>query len=339
MLNKNLLLLIIILVFSAGCTAQKKDGNTCAIAFYNLENLFHPDNDPKTDDEEFTPQGAFHYTDNIYRQKLHNIATVLQQLGTDADDNGAALIGVAEVENGKVLADLLSQSEIKPRNYKYAWFDSPDPRGIDVALIYNPKKFTLLKAVPIGTDVSEDDTRDILQATGVLMGDTVHVLVNHWPSRREGKNQTAGKRYAAAARNRKLIKQIQALNANAKILLMGDFNDNPTDASIVNELGAFANKAQVNNQGLYNPMADIYTSGSGSILFQHHWDLFDQIILSGTWLNGKKWRFSKAEVFNRDFLVTQRGKFKGYPHRSFAGTHWINGYSDHLPVVVYLSKE
>lgn len=338
MFHKNFILLISVLIFSAGCTAQKKDGNTCAIAFYNLENLFDTRNDPMTDDDEFTPEGRFHYTDNIYKQKLHNIAQVLQQLGTDADDNGAALIGVVEVENNKVLNDLIAQPEIKNRNYKYAWFDSPDPRGIDVALIYHPKKFTLIKAVPIGTEVFEDDTRDILHVKGILLGDTVHVLVNHWPSRREGKNQTAGKRYAAAARNRKLVNEIQSANPNAKILLMGDFNDNPTDASIVKELGATGNKAQVNNRTLYNPMADIYTSGTGSILYKRHWDLFDQVMLSASFLTAKKWRYKNAEVFNREFLITQRSKMKGYPHRSFAGTHWINGYSDHLPVVVYLSR-
>lgn len=332
-----LYIFLLVAVYSAGCTAQPR--GVTAIAFYNTENLFDTEDDPDTDDDEFTPQGPYHYTDNIYRQKLHNIATVLQQLGTDKDVQGAVLIGLAEIENGKVLTDLVAQPELSKRGYRYAWFNSADPRGIDVALLYDPHRFRMLKAeaVPATVNGYTEATRDVLHVKGILAGDTIHVLVNHWPSRREGQGATEPKRIAIAQLNKRILDGIYSKEPKAKVIIMGDLNDNPDDASVAKTLRAASSKP-TNTQALYNPMADIYAGGKGSVLYKHHWDLFDQTIISGGFFTGRRLQYYMAEVYDRDFLFTQHGKFAGQLHRSFGGTRWLNGYSDHLPVILYLKQ-
>lgn len=321
----------------ASC-AQKKNEKIIPIAFYNAENLFDTYNDPNKDDDEFTPEGPFHYTDKVYQQKLHNIATVLAQLGTDKNNDGAALIGLAEVENDGVLSDLVHQTELKDRGYKFIWFSGPDPRGITVALLYDPQRFKVLKAKPIEVLLDGGEpTRDILLVTGILAGDTVHILVNHWPSRR-GEDETESKRIVVAKADRIIIDSLLNRNNNAKIIFMGDLNDNPDNLSVVQILRTTDEPDNTRNSYLYNPWYNIYKSGSGSLIHARQWDMFDHIIISGGLLNKTKLHFSEATIFYRDFLITKGGKFKGYPHRSFAGTRWINGYSDHLPVVMYFEK-
>lgn len=325
--------------------AQKKNYQVGVVAFYNFENLFDTEDDPYKNDEEFTPDGAYHYTTEIYQQKLHNLATVLQQLGTDKTPDGPAIIGTAEIENGKVLTDLANQPEIKERNYQYVWFDGPDPRGIDVAMLYNPKYFKVLSARPIRVSLSntggKELTRDILYVNGIFVSDTIHVLVNHWPSRRGGESATAGKRAIVASMNKQIADSLVKINPNSKILIMGDLNDDPVDNSVTKFLGAKKEKATTKLTELYNPWADFYKQGVGTLGYNDSWNLFDQIIISGSLLNPKEtsWKYYKAEIFNKDFLIENFGRYKGYPHRSFSGTTWINGYSDHLPVMVYLVKE
>lgn len=314
--------------------AQKKNDKVVPIAFYNVENLFDTQNDPLTDDDEFTPEGKCHYTDRVYEQKLHNIAIVLAQLGTDKQPYGPAVIGLAEVENSKVLIDLLLQPELKDRGYKFIWFKGPDLRGITVALLYRPQQFKLLHARPLEVLLEGGEpTRDILFATGVIATDTVHILVNHWPSRR-GEDETENKRITVAQANRVIVDSLLNRNHNANIILIGDLNDNPDNISIAKVLGATDDKVAP----LYNPWLSIYRSGAGTLIHKHEWDLFDNIIISKGLLRQNRLHFKEAEVFNRQFLITQGGKFAGYPHRSFAGTRWINGYSDHLPVLLYLEK-
>ncbi len=329
----------------SGCDAQhaenkiqQKASNIYPVGFYNLENLFDTEDDPLTDDDEFTPGGPMRYANDIYRQKLHNIATVLQVLGNHKNADGVALLGVAEVENDKVLNDLLSQSEIISRNYKYVWYNSRDPRGIDVALIYNPSYFTVIssKSLPVNLNNmgGKESTRDVLYVQGLLGKDTVHVMVNHWPSRREGQDETAEKRAAAAQANRNKIDEIKREHPNARIIVMGDLNDNPGDESVTLVLGAGSNKSAA----LYDPWGPILESGSGTEIFQHHWNLFDQVIVSSAFMQGKGLHYEGAEIENRDFMMLSYGKLKGYPKRSFRGTYWNNGYSDHFPVVLYLGK-
>ena len=344
-LNPLFLMAALLSTFIIHAQAPKKQYQVTAVAFYNLENLFDPADDPKRFDEEFTPNGANHYTEAVYRQKLHNMATVISQLATDVTPDGPAIIGHAEVENEKVLLDLAAQPEIRSRMYKVVHFESPDARGIDVAMLYNPKYFTVLKAQALYTNISRfgekgGKTRDVLYVVGLLAGDTTHVFVNHWPSRRGGDAASAPLRAIAANVSKLVIDSLVKINPACKIINMGDLNDDPTDPSVAKVLGAKGKKEKVQLGDLYNPWVSFYNKGIGTLGYNDVWNLFDQIIISGGYLRGpeEQWRFYKAEVFNRDFLKEKFGQYKGYPHRSFSGSTWINGYSDHFPTIIYLVK-
>ena len=333
--------LIISVNYLAGCV-QKSNEHSIAVAFYNCENFFDPADNPAKDDEDFTPDGKYHYTQKIYEQKLHNIATVIQSM--DGAD-GPVIIGLAEVENSTVLNDLVHQQEISRRGYKYEWYDGPDPRGINVAMLYNPKHFSVLHSEPLHVDLTvtgeASKTRDVLHVFGILEGDTVHVFINHWPSRRGSEDESGPKRAIAARVNRDAINVLMQQNPNTKVILMGDFNDNPTDNSITGILGANGDEQQVAVSGLFDPWANIYQAGNGTESFKHTWNLFDQIIISGSFLkNGNnKIRYERAQIFRPDFITDHFKGNEGEPHRSFVGTHWINGYSDHFPVMMYFCKQ
>lgn len=317
-----------------------------AIAFYNFENLFDTLDDPRKFDEDFTPNGSYHYNTVLYRAKLHNLATVLKQLGTDVTPDGPAIIGTAEIENDRVLQDLVAQPEIRDRHYRFVHFESPDSRGIDVALLYNPKYFSVLRAQALYTNISESgeksgNTRDVLYVTGILSGDTIHVLVNHWPSRRGGEAVSASLRSMAARVSKRVIDSLMAINTAARVLVMGDLNDDPTDVSITKVLGAKGDKNKVKPGGLFNPWVSFINKGIGTLAYDDAWNLFDQVMLSSAWLGSRSsahWQYYRAEIFSRDFIKEKFGRYKGYPHRSFDGPNWINGYSDHFPVIVYIVR-
>ena len=343
-------ILIVIPLLILGAThaeAQKtaRQYQVAAVAFYNLENLFDTLDEPYKFDEEFTPSGANHYTSEIYHQKLHNLATVLAQLGTGLTPDGPAIIGVAEIESDRVLQDLSSQPEIRDRHYRFVHFESPDSRGIDVALLYHPKYFQVLQARALFTNISGSGqkggkTRDVLHVVGVLAGDTTHVFVNHWPSRRGGEAASAPLRAIAAHVSKHVIDSLMAINADTRVLLMGDLNDDPTSPSVQKVLDATGNRKKLKPGGLYNPWANFLAKGIGTLAYNDSWNLFDQIMLSSGWLKAGDghWRFYKAEIFNRDFLKENFGRYRGYPYRSFEGSNWLNGYSDHFPVIVYFLK-
>jgi hypothetical protein len=346
--NIGRLLFLLIPIFAALSLAAQSPAaqhQVMAIAFYNFENLFDTLDDPRKFDEDFTPAGDYHYTVAVYRAKLHNLATVLARLGADVTPDGPAIIGTAEIENDRVLQDLVAQPEIRERRYGFVHFESPDARGIDVAMLYNPKYFKVLRARALYTDISGSGekggrTRDVLYVTGILGGDTAHIFVNHWPSRRGGQAASASLRSVAAAVSRRIIDSLIACDANTRVLVMGDLNDDPTDRSITQTLGAEGNIRKVRPGGLYNPWVRFIRKGLGTLGYNDSWNLFDQIMLSGGWLRaeGPHWRYYRAEIFSRDFLKERFGRYKGYPHRSFDGSTWINGYSDHFPVLVYLVK-
>jgi hypothetical protein len=345
-----------VFLFSVACLlssmgfAQKKSYQVTAVAFYNFENLFDTVDNPYKFDEEFTPNGPYQYTSTIYNQKLHNIATVLKQLGTELTPDGPALIGTAEIENATVLNDLARQPEIANRTYQNVIFDGPDARGINVALMYNPRYFKVLQAqglkvdlrgVP-GSDSKSGATRDVLWVTGILAGDTTQVFVNHWPSRRGGEAASAPLRAFAAGVAKRVIDSVMAENSGSRVILMGDLNDDPTSPSVAKVLGAVGKQDKVPEGGLYNPFVSFYNNGIGTLGYNDSWNLFDQIMVSSGWLKAdasRNWKYYKAEVFNREFLKTAFGQYKGYPHRSFSGTSWINGYSDHFPTLVYFVRE
>ena len=333
-------LIALLLVYTS--TAQEKKFAVYGVAFYNLENLFDTKKDSIINDEEYTSEGANAWDENKYKNKLNNMAYVLNQLGGKYLPQGPAVIGVSEVENRGVLEDLVKTNEFAQRGYEIVHYDSPDFRGIDVALLYNPKLFTVesSKAIPFKvTDNPNFKTRDQLLVTGYLAGEKIHVIVAHWPSRRGGKQSDYRER--AAALGKTIIDSLYKVDPNSKVFYMGDLNDDPFDKSISKVIGAKRNQADVEKGGMFNPFWNILDSGVGSLAYNGSWNLFDQIMVSNNLVGTDRTnlKFWKAEVFNKDFLINQDGQFKGYPKRTFSKGIWLNGYSDHLPTIVYLLKQ
>lgn len=335
--------IFICILFSNRVYCQKVQYKIVAVASYNCENLFDTEDDPNKMDEDFTPNGSYSYTEEIYKQKLHNISTVIQKMGTDVTPDGPAVIGLVEIENSKVLKDLVSQPEIINRNYKYLWFPTSDERGISTAMLYNPKYLKVLNAEPIKIPMESigqhRPTRDILFASAVLDKDTMYFLINHWPSKSGGEVESAPGRILVASINKHIIDSLTDRNPNSKILLMGDLNDNPTSDGVIKVLKAKAEKANISLTDIYNPWINMYKKGIGTESYQGEWNLIDQIMLSGGIIknNNNKWTYYNAEIYNKSFLVNKIGKYKGLPHRSFTVSKvWDNGYSDHFPVLIYL---
>ena len=333
------------ILLSAFTTAQKKQlYKTAIVAFYNCENFYDTINDPLSRDDEFTPKGEKHYDSKIYSDKLQKIATVISKIGSDDDiqnHDGPAILGVAEVENKNVLTDLITHPALKKINYQYIHYDSKDERGIDVALLYNPKYFIVEASKPIYVRMrGYYYTRDILWVKGKLDGETIHVYVNHWPSRIGGEEQTETSRIIAARVLKNHIDSILKADGSQKIIIMGDFNDDPINKSINDILKAKQYADDVTLFGLFNPFAELYKKGIGSILSRDVWSLFDQLILSYPWLNKKQegFFFYQSQVFNRSFLTENTGRYKGYPMRTWDGNTYRGGYSDHFPSYVVLLK-
>jgi predicted extracellular nuclease len=239
------------------------------------------------------------------------------------------LVGVAEVENNYVLKELVNSKFLKDKNYDFVHIDSPDERGIDTALLYRKEYFTIVKKEAICLYLKNefgvrDYTRDILYVQGILENEKIHILVNHWPSRRAGAEETAYKRYAAAEKNKEIISKIIEEEPNAKIILMGDFNDDPSSESIKNLVGS----------DFYNPMEQLHTKYSGTLSYRGRWNLFDQIILSNNFLQqyGNSFRFKAAKIFDAKNLKEFKGRNKGNPFRTFVGRKYRGGISDHFPV-------
>ena len=234
---------------------------------------------------------------------------------------------------------------MKNRNYQIVHFDSPDRRGIDVALLYQPKYFTVTasRAVPLmiyGDDSTRIYTRDILFVSGLYNGEPLHVLVNHWPSRRGGESATQPLRNAGAMVCKQIVDSLVALDANAKVLIMGDLNDDPVSPSVRQVLNAKRKKDQVRPGGLFNPMYDYYKKGIGTLAYRDAWSLFDQIILSEGFINPAAggFQYFQTNIHNEPYLIQKTGHFKGYPFRTYAGSQYLGGYSDHFPVHIVLVK-
>ena len=340
-----------ILLFFASCFAivtygQEKTFKAACIGFYNFENLFDTEDDPEISDEEFTPKGKKRWETKLYEEKLNNMAKVVSKLGTDITIDGVALLGVAEIENKKVLEDFVANEAIAERNYKIAHHASPDKRGIDVALLYQEKYFNYShqKAVPLiiyKKDGSRRFTRDILIVSGELDGDELHVLVNHWPSRSGGENRSKAGRNDAAKICKNIVDSLYQENPDSKVVIMGDLNDDPNSPSVKKFLAAKSDKKQVFKNNIYNPFCKFYKKGLGTTAWRDAWSLFDQILVSGSLIenNNNGYSFYKAEVFKKPWLLQKSGRYQGYPYRTFVGDTYQGGYSDHLPVLIYLVKE
>lgn len=345
MFRSLLLVISVYCLFIVPGFAQNKY-KVVAIGFYNCENLFDTVDNPEKKDEDFTPNGPFHNNTTVYQNKLHNTATVFQKMGTDITPDGPAVIGVAEVENGDVLRHVALQPEIKARNYQVICFPTSDERGISTGMLYNPKYLTVLHAEPIKVPVESigwsRPTRDVLHVHGVLAGDTVHFLVNHWPSKAGDEAGSAPGRRLAAEVNKRFIDSLLGKDANTKIFLLGDLNDGPRSEGVRKILKAKADVAETELKDVYNPWINVEKKGNGSHCYQGEWSMIDQIMLSGAVIknNNNKWKYYSSEIFKPSFLLHRIGAEKGLPHRSYTvASVWDNGYSDHLPVLVYLIEK
>jgi endonuclease/exonuclease/phosphatase family metal-dependent hydrolase len=313
--------------------------------FYNVENLFDTINDPTIEDEEFLPHGDKVWNTKKYQEKLDNMAKVISEIGLDYTPDGVAVLGLSEVENRTVIQDLVKQPPIKDRKYKIVHEQSPDERGIDVALIYNPKYFEYEdhKAIelPLEDDDGEPDyTRDILHVWGKFDGEAMHFLVNHWPSRSGGEAATTHKRQKGAKLCKEVADSLMKADPMAKVIIMGDLNDDPVSASVDEVLNPERKKRKVKEGDLYNPFYNFFKEGIGTGAYRDSWNLFDQVILSYGLVEDKQkgYRLYKAGIFSKDYLLQKTGNFKGYPFRTFGGDRYMGGYSDHFPVYCVFVK-
>ena len=352
-----LITLAVILLLPA--LAQDRQYNLYGVMFYNLENLFDTINTNGTYDLEFSPAGSRQWNHEKYWQKQHNMASAIAQITTPGTPDGPAIIGVSEIENITVLQDLVRQPELKSRRYQIVHHDSPDRRGVDVGLLYNPRLFKVLNVTNqrlekrYFEELDYEDlysenfrTRDQLCVTGMLAGDKVSVLVNHWPSRLGGQEQSSYLREAAAEMARQTIDSLLNDDPHQGIIFMGDLNDDPQDPSCAKVLKGRRDIKDVDDyDDVYNPWWKILDRGIGTLAYKGGWNLFDQIMMTGffTKYYDKKEKpqltFLRAEVLNREFLKTREGDRQGYPLRTYSGGVFLNGYSDHFPTIIYLAKE
>jgi hypothetical protein len=355
-----------------GAKAQEKKYIVHTVAFWNLENIFDTINQANND-EEWLPKGAQNWTGARYKQKIKNLAKVISGIGTnEKQKNAPTIIGGSEIENRSVLEDLVRDPQLVPYDYGIVHFDSPDKRGIDVGFLYQKKHFkpTSYKNIPLyiyskdltardkekaGKEKKENEeatddkteesqgsrifTRDQLLVTGLLDGEEINVIVCHWPSRSGGEKKSAPYREAAARLTRKITDSLQAIKPDAKVIILGDLNDGSFNKSVKVEIGAKGKKEQVDDKGIYNPFEEMANRGNGTIAYRDAWDIFDIIMFTKPFIKENdytSWRYWKAGIYNKPFMITTMGQYKGYPLR-----HSLTevGYSDHFPVYIYLIKE
>ena len=339
-------LLSLFIISIQGFSQTKQNYKIAIIGFYNLENLYDTIDNPMVDDNEFIPTGPKKYNSEVYWDKLNKLATVLSEMGAEKSPDGPAILGVAEIENDTVLNDLIKQPLIANRNYKIVHYDSKDARGVDVGLLYNPKYFKLIASdklfvnLPTGAKDAYF-TRDVLWVKGQLDGETIHVYVNHWPSRRGGEKRSEPGRMAAAKVCRNHMDSVLKTDPDAKFVVMGDLNDDPLNKSITEVIGAKPVADQVKKEGMFNPWTELYNKGIGTLAYQDAWGLFDQILISGTWLSHDQcgFFFKSRYIFNKPYLVENMGRYKGYPMRTWDGNIYRGGYSDHFPTYIVLLKK
>ncbi len=341
MKNLFLLLTFIGLLSLSVFSQETKEYKAGCIMFYNLENLF--DTIPGDNDKEFAPNSEKQWNTKRYFDKMENMASVIVGVGADFTGTAPAIVGLSEIENITVLKDLVKAPSIKKYNYQIVHFDGVDYRGVDCALLYRPEFFTVTNTemYHVYTEDSTFRTRDQLLVSGMYDGEEMHFIILHWPSRRGGEKRSASKRAAAADVTRYIVDSLLAVNPKAKVVCMGDLNDDPIDASVKEHLNTTCNKEEAVLPKLYNPMEELYKKGIGSLAYQDKWNLFDQIVITPAFLEKDKssYRFHQAFVYNKPFLMQKEGKFKGYPFRTYVGNTYMGGYSDHFPTYIYVIKE
>ena len=327
------------------CFAQKP----YKVVFYNFENLFDTINDPDILDDEFTPEGPKRWNSTKYNKKIANLEHVLFDLAAE-DRDFPAVIGVSEIENRNVMEDVIGRPRLLPANYRIVHYDSPDARGVDVGFYYRPDVFKIEGSAPIPFKMAELPnfrTRDFVTMWGTIDGEPFFFLVSHWPSRLGGKEASDPKRMAAARQVRAIVDSVQQADPTVCIVAMGDFNDDATDDSIVETLGAAGNIRKIEPGGYYNPYIDVLKAGYGTLAYQDAWNLFDNIVVSENLATGSQGelKLQKApgarfygNIFRTPYMIQKEGQYKGYPLRTFVGNNFQGGYSDHFPVYIYIGK-
>ncbi len=344
----NWLSALLIFSFVVVNAQEKKKFKIHTVAFYNLENLFDTINDQTKFDERSPIMEIKNNRSEIYKKKVENMARVIADIGSEVSRNTPALIGICEIENKQVLFDVANDPQLINKDYGIVHYESPDVRGIDVALMYQKALFTPINTSSHTIKIYNDETRervhtrDQLLVSGKLEGEMIHLIVNHWPSRSGGEERSRPKRIAAAKGNKRLIDSLQSIDPYAKIFVMGDLNDNPTNESVKGVLKAERNRKKVGLKGIFNPYENMFRkNGLGTTAYRDSWSLFDQIMFTKPLLEKdySSLRYYKSGIYNKAYLTNKKGRWKGYPLRSFADGGFTNGFSDHFPVYVYLIKE
>lgn len=339
-MKSNLLVICFYFLLINSCFAQINHKNY-NILFYNLENLFDTKDNPVTDDDEYTPGGAKHWTFNRLNKKLSNLSKViLNASGWIPPD----LIAVCEVENRYVLEKLIKDTPLVKYPYKIIHKESPDPRGIDVALLYNDQTFFPLEYdyIPLTNEKGNIiNSREILYVNGIIdNNDTLHIFINHWPSRYRGILETTHARKRAAIKLRHLIMQAQKKYTNPKIVITGDFNDQPSDESLMIHLNAEYPAEQPSKTALYNLSFEWMKDEVQTLKHQSQWNVFDQFIVSGSLLTQNKSLYTSpdyAQILNLPFLTETDYRYGNIKlNRTYNGYKYHGGFSDHLPVLLKL---
>lgn len=315
------LLLLLMVSYAAVAWSQPQ-----MVAFYNVENLMDIHNDPSTQDDDMLPNADKEWSDARYRAKLSAVAGVISDMSKVCDY--PALFGLSEVENEVVLSDLVGQPAIKDARYRFVHYDSRDERGIDVALLYRPERFRVERSCSVRADV-EIPTRDFLMVWGELCGEAVLVVVVHLPSRIGGEEFTSAFRESCAKQLRELVASARSEEPHRKVIIMGDMNDTPRNRSVKRVLGAKSKANHLQADDIYNPFA---RTRSGSMVYQHRWYLYDQILLSADILSSAGCSVPKGYVYRPKCLLGRSGA----PKPTYRGVEYMGGVSDHLPVYIIL---
>ena len=343
-MKRFLLILSVMALAATSVVAQEKP---YMVAFWNFENLFDIYNDPETHDDEFTPEGIKKWNETKYQKKLYNLERVIFDMAA-INKEYPIVLGVSEIENRSVLEDLVSQPKLKGAKYRICHFDSPDARGVDVAFLYRADVFKLEGSDNIKLNVPELPnfrTRDLVVMWGTIEGEPFYFLVSHWPSRLGGKEASQFKRDACARQIREIKDSLLKENPATKVIVMGDFNDDATDASLVKVMGAKGKLKELETGDFFNPYYQMLKAGLGTLAYQDSWNLFDNICVTENLVNGTygKLRLMKGKkfygnIFTRPYMLQQEGQYKGYPLRTFVTNNFQNGFSDHFPVYIYIGK-
>ena len=332
-------------LIAVACFAQKP----YKVVFYNFENLFDTIHDPGVLDEEFTPEGPKKWNSAKYTRKIGNLERVLFDIAAE-DKDYPVVIGVSEIENRSILEDIASTRKLLPARYAICHYDSPDLRGVDVAFLYRPDVFKLEGSADIPVRIASLPnwrTRGIVTMWGTIDGEPFLFMVAHWPSRLGGQAASAFKRNAAADQMRAIADSVLKVNPATKIVAMGDFNDDPTDPSMLEGLNAKPKVKDLQPGDFFSPFHAVLRAGMGTLAYGDAWNLFDNIVVSENLVNAKpgELRLVRApgskyygNVFKRNYMIQREGQFKGYPLRTYVGNNFQGGYSDHFPVYIYIGK-